>query len=374
MSSKMHLLAHSVATRIPSRILRLILKESRINTKRSIDDTKDAINELASSCELKDKEKIESLFRAYEQFILFGDKTVSIKTLKEKIINKIEARAKDILVDLPFTEINYPFVDDNSDDRLEHTPKLIKTDLVSDGLLLTYASIKVLEETIELDETYFQQLNAGFTLPDELYDIKAKRHIKRRYYDSVYISFSDQTIEFRLDTASLSSKQAIEESFAYLEKSFRDTIEKVIPSENLEFENENLFLAVPGGYENSKLRVCELGFIVGSVIHHEKMRTGTKDLRNELFHKGGKSSLAQSQTALQPFRIALRKRRTLTTVEGSYETEAYLPGTAKLIQTGGMPVLDYVILSNCKTEMDYTDHIISIKNDISTYRTRLLAA
>ncbi|TOO24536.1 hypothetical protein, partial [Vibrio parahaemolyticus] len=89
---------------------------------------------------------------------------------------------------------------------------------------------------------------------------KAKRHIKRRYYDSVYISFSDQTIEFRLDTASLSSKQAIEESFAYLEKSFRDTIEKVIPSENLEFENENLFLAVPGGYENSKLRVCELGF------------------------------------------------------------------------------------------------------------------
>ncbi|TOP21729.1 hypothetical protein CGH20_24840, partial [Vibrio parahaemolyticus] len=147
----------------------------------------------------------------------------------------------------------------------------------------------------------------------------------------------------RLDTASLSSKQAIEESFAYLEKSFRDTIEKVIPSENLEFENENLFLAVPGGYENSKLRVCELGFIVGSVIHHEKMRTGTKDLRNELFHKGGKSSLAQSQTALQPFRIALRKRRTLTTVEGSYETEAYLPGTAKLIQTGGMPVLDYVI-------------------------------
>lgn len=374
MQSNLNLLAQSVGSRIPSSMLRLMLKEAKINTKRSLDEIKQTINQLTESNETKDIERVNKLYSAYEQFILFGDKTVSIKRLKPKTIAKIESEAKNINIELPYTDINYPFIDPITDKFLEHTPKLVKTELMSDGLLLTYASIKILEETIELDDTYFQQLNAGFTLPEELYDIKAKRHIKRRYYDCIYISFSDNTIEFRLDTASLTSKQAIEESFAYLEKSFRETIRTVLPSKELKFVNENLFLAVPGGYENSQLRVCELGFIVGSVIHHEKMRVGTKDLRNELFHKGGKSSLTQSKTTLQPFRIALRKRRTLKTVEGSYESEAYLPGTAKLIQAGGMPVLDYVILSNCKTEMDYTDHIISMKNDIDAYRIRLLAA
>lgn len=368
----MHLLANSIASRIPSRMLRLILKEAKINTKRSIDETKESIRSLVTSSELKDKNKVQNLYQAYEQFILFGDKTVGIKKLDSDALEKIEAQAKEIEVDIPHEEINYPFVDEDTDSKLTHIPKLIKTEFMSDGFLLTYASVKVLEETIELDDNYFQQLNAGFTLPEELYDIKAKRHIKRRYYDSVYVSFSDQTLEFRLDTASLSSKQAIEETFAYLQKAFSDTIETILPSTQLELTNENLFLAVPGGYEHSKLRVCELGFIVGSVIHQEKMRASTKDLRGEIFHKGGKSSLEQSKTMLQPFRIALRKRRSSDTVEGSYETEAYLPGTAKLIQAGGLPILDYVILSNCKTEVDYTDHIISLKNDIDAYKTRLL--
>ncbi|EMK3350908.1 hypothetical protein V8046_003606 [Vibrio parahaemolyticus] len=361
-------LAKSVCKRIPHKVLDVLLKECGIRAKRGIVAIEEALTDLAVSSEEKDIAKLEKLKGFYSDHLIYGDKTISLSSMNEEhclaIKNNIE-KLKETVSDL---EIHYPYLDDTTDSHLSDEPILVDIQVMDDGILFVYASLKALVEKIELDETYFTQINVS--LPSELYDVTAKRCIKRRYYDSAFLKFDDLTVEFRLDTASISSKDSLQQSLSQLRATFLNTVAPVMAESELEFNTINLFPAVPGAYEHSKLRVCELGFSVGSVIHHEKMRTSTKDLRNELFHQGGKKSIDDTKHKIRPFRIALRKAKSIEDV-GSFETELYLPGLSKMLSSI-TPTLEYAIVSNCISSTDYNFHVDQMKATKAQYLESIL--
>ncbi|ADT87661.1 hypothetical protein [Vibrio furnissii] len=357
-------LAKSVCKRIPYKVLEILLKECGIRTKRGIIAVEETLTDLAISSDPKDVQKLDQLKLFYHSYLMYGDKTVSLAQLHEDNLKSIDENYENLLAQISDIEIHYPFLDDTTDNLLSDEPILIDLSRTEDGILFTYASLKSLVEKIELDEAYLNQIN--FTAPAELYDITAKRCVQRRYYDSAFLRFEDSTVEFRLDTSSISSKDSLLQSLGQLRNAFVNTVTEVIPGSSLQLDTLNLFYAVPGGYQFSQLRVCELGFSVGSVIHHEKMRTSTKDLRKELFHQGGKNSLAASKHKIQVFRIALRKQKSITDI-GHFETELYLPGASRMLQSTP-PFLEYAIISNCISAGDYNNHIAELKSNITQYK------
>lgn len=372
-------LAKSLCQRIPYNILAMSLKKIGINHKRGGDAIEEKLTDLLGSKNIS-SEKLEALHRLYENYLKFGDKTVTISTINATCLRKLLLKIDDIKHTLDPNKINFPYFDSSTDKYLSNTPKLVSIERSDDGVLLSFSSLKSLVEKVELDVNYFNQINASFQLPDELYDITAKRMTKRRYYDCVFIRLEDSTIEFRLDTASLISKVDLVDSLQNLKTAFVKIVRELIDESELGLKTVNLFTAIPSTYIYSENRVCELGFTVGSVIHHEKMRSSNKDLRKELFHKGGKESIdkleiqkdgtAVHKPAFTVFRIAVRIKKHIGM--RSYETEAYLPGIAKMMQSASMPLLEYVIISNCTNESDYNEHISSLKSHMKTYKESLL--
>lgn len=362
-------LAKSVCKRIPHKVLEVLLKECGIRTKRGIIAIEETLTDLAVSSDPKDIQKLEALKKYYVDHLTYGDKTVSIETIDENSLKVIDDNIGSLTSTISDIEIHFPFLDDTTDNLLSEQPVLIDLVRTEEGILFTYASLKKLVEKIELDESYLNQIN--FTLPPELYDVTAKRCIQRRYYDSVFLRFSDSTVEVRLDTSSISSKDSLLQSIGQLRNAFVNTITQVVDGKTLKLDTNNLFYAIPGAYKFSKLRVCELGFSVGVVIHHEKMRISTKDLRKELFHQGGKKSIDNTNHTIQVFRIALRKQKAIAEV-GHFETELYLPGVSRMLQLAN-PFLEYAIISNCISAVDYNSHIAELKSNITQYKNSVIA-
>ncbi|CDT98731.1 conserved hypothetical protein [Vibrio coralliirubri] len=366
-------LVDSVCKRIPYKVLQLTLKELSIKTKSGIAQIEAKLKEKAESTDEADLAHLELLKSFYLSYLVSGDKTVSISSIDEGSLLKVLSDYSSILCPVSPEVINYPYYDEATDKHLNEVPQLVNINPVDDGLLFTFASLKTLIETVELDEDYFKQIGAGeeFKLPKELYDAKAKKLVQRRYYDTVLIRQSDSTVEFRLDTASISSKTVLLDALDLLRKTFAKTIAPLNQEEEVVLQTQNLFRAIPGAYQFSELRVCELGFSVGNVTHHEKMRVSKRDLRDEQFHKGGKSSIEKAKTDLSVFRIAVRKQKVLEGI-GQYETETYLPGIAKMIHSMTVPYLEYAIISNCTTNEDYNSHISEIKSDMDKYSKYVL--
>lgn len=109
-------------------------------------------------------------------------------------------------------------------------------------------------------------------------------------------------------------------------------------------EAENLFPAIQSLYDNpDEGIVVELGFTTATgSAKHEKMRRAGSDLRNELYHVGGKNAIFG---ALTPFRIAIRWG-----CNGQPATEeVLLPGGIRHLSSGS-PYLGYMEVKGVGTE------------------------
>ncbi|MCG9584614.1 hypothetical protein L1D13_23895 [Vibrio tubiashii] len=363
-------LMRSMCQRVPFNVLKLAMREADISIPRGgIAVLQKQLEELALD-KTTDPKTIAFLSAFYTNYLSFGDKTVSFASMEENVLSDFLSKLESIKCEVNKDSINYPYFDEDTDNILNHEQKLTDISIQDESVLLTFASLRALVETVEIDVGYFNQINAANPFPKELYDIKAKKKVFKRYYDQVFINTKTSQIELRLDTASVVSKKDLEESFRALQEAFVSIVRKTTKSEELKIKTANIFKAVPGSYEFSDKRVCELGFLVGDVIHHEKMRATKRDLRNELFHQGGKNNIELTKHDLTVFRIALRARKTFG--EGIYETEAYMPGLAKMVASATPPCLNYVIISNCICAEDYKQHVESVHDYISKYEAHLL--
>lgn len=352
--------------RVPFNVLKLAMREIDVNVPRGgAAALEKLLVELVQMPNTK-QEVINFLSSFYTNYLSFGDKTVSFAHMDDQVLRNFLGEIDDVKYEVSKDNINFPYFDEDTDKLLSSKQQLTDISIQNDNILLTFASLRALIETVEIDVNYFNQLNAVNPLPKELYDIKAKKKVFKRYYDQVYIDSKTGQIEFRLDTASVVSRSDIEDSFRNLQEAFATIVRQATKTKVLKIETVNIFKAIPGSYQFSPQRVCELGFLVGDVIHHERMRLSKRDLRNELFHKGGKDNIAlEEDQDLTVFRIALRSSKTLG--EGKYETEAYMPGISKMVASASLPCLKYVIISNCICAEDYNQHIDSIKEHKKKY-------
>lgn len=106
----------------------------------------------------------------------------------------------------------------------------------------------------------------------------------------------------------------------------------------------NLFPAIKSLYDDQAAGiVVELGFTTDTgSSKHEKMRSSRADLRQELFHVGGKAAV---NGILTPFRIAVRWA---DDVQRTHE-EVLLPGSIRMLSSAH-PHLDHMVLSGALTE------------------------
>lgn len=101
----------------------------------------------------------------------------------------------------------------------------------------------------------------------------------------------------------------------------------------------NLFPAIRELYNDvAQGIVVELGFttLTGSA-KHEKMRAHQKDLRNELFHVGGKTAV---NGHLSPFRVAVRWQ-----APNGVPEELMLPGSMRQLGKGPSATLEHALLT-----------------------------
>ena len=93
---------------------------------------------------------------------------------------------------------------------------------------------------------------------------------------------------------------------------------------------------------------------MGSVTHHEKMRSLQKDLRDEVFHKAGLGEVK----SIDVFRIAVRKNKLIKEIP--YESELYLPGTVRMMNGALSSPLKHAVISNCIYGNDYRELVDSM--------------
>lgn len=349
---KKNIIINSLEKRIPWNILRIIGSTAKLDFARGLAATAQRWREY----ELNDvtADSFFKLDKFYKEQFLYFNKTVSIDEVEPESFEFIYNHARKIKPVVDEVVINYPYIDENTDSLLSALPQLTHVSEDADGINFVYASVKSMVETFSINVSTLKDAELLGTL-EGVFDIRAKRRITRRYYDSVYLRRTDSTIELKLDTSSYLSKEDTDNSFSMLRDEFYKDLRKVVNLESKKFNRCNFFTLIPAVYHKHQDRACELGFCVGDVIHHERLRLGQHDLRQQLFHKAGVEKVSD----ISLFRIAVKKLNSIGSV--NYHSELYFPGVSKM--TGdAFPYLSHVILSECCSKNDYDYFIQSIKD------------
>lgn len=358
------LLITTICERMPWKTLQAVLKSVELPISKGAKFTRDKLLNLVEEKKISD-DVGQQLFNLYCDYLRFGDKTVSFDTIDAADLKVLVDNFDAIELDINPDSINYPFRDADTDSILDHRHQLVDVEDVDNHIYFYFVSLKCLTEKISVDVNYLESINAGFVFPNNVFDVTARQKNEQRYYDIVSINKSSLSVEYRLDTANGLNSEDLDDSFRYLKNAFINKITSVsgLNKSNLKLESRNLFCYVTAFYHKSKYRVCELGFQVGSVTHHERMRSSNKDLRLEVFHKAGLGEVK----SIDVFRIALRKNNSLEKV--SYESELYLPGTIKMMNGTSTAILNHAIISNCICKKDYTQLVDSMDVCLTEYLT-----
>lgn len=357
------LLIKTVCERMPWKVLQVALKSVKLPVSKGTEATLDKLLNLVTLRQINDVLE-RQLFNLYCDYLKFGDKTVRFDSASTESIQFIVDNVDKMQLDISPNDINFPFRDSDSDCKLSSKYKLVQLDNTEEHIYFYFVSLKSLTEKIVLDSNYLQSINASFSLPLDLFNITANQRKEKRYYDIVCVNKRTGVVDYRLDTASGLSTDDLESSFRDLKTYFATKIQSLEQTNavQLSFVRKNLFPFIPALYLESDDRVCELGFQVGSVTHHERMRVSNKDLRDEIFHKAGKKEV----DSIDVFRIAVRKLNKIN--HQTYESEVYLPGTIKLMSGSSISKLDHAIFSNCLNENDYNYLMSSMENCMSKYQ------
>ncbi|MDT3280385.1 hypothetical protein [Shewanella scandinavica] len=354
---KRNIIINSLEKRVSWGIFRVLGTNAKLDFARGLAATANKWREYEMNDIVRDS--FLKLDEFYKNHFLYFNKTVSVDEVDHKAFLFIYKNATMVKPSIDAVAINYPYIDENTDLLLSELPCLTHVSEDADGINFVYASVKSMVETFPISVSSLKDTDVFDSL-DGVFDIRAKRRITRRYYDSVYLRKSDSTIELKLDTAAYLSKDDTDNSFNLLRDVFYKDLRTVVELDAKNFARLNFFTLIPAIYHNHQDRACELGFCVGDVIHHERLRLGHHDLRQQLFHKAGVEKVSD----IQLFRIAVKKVNKIGSEQ--YNSELYFPGVSRM--TGdASPYLSYVVLSDCCSKNDYDYFIQSIKDCKSSY-------
>jgi hypothetical protein len=337
-----------IQKRISLSTMRAYCRERNLPTSRSWTDLEDKFIELIKN-NTREGERIKNeLESIYRNTLTIGPRAIQIFRLADDIV------AEDFYTSLETAAIDHspflasypkPIKYDELDSELdENDPKLTHIETTDHSVTLTFCSRRLVEEKDRRTSSQIGDeaiLKFGWQDYDEFILIKKKLV---QTYEIIHFNKTNRTLEIRVEDFPGVKSDTV---FNALQTKINKIYEKNNPSADpivLKLAI-NFFPAIHALYASEEGLVTELGFttLTGSA-KHEKMR-GNKDLRNELFHVGGKIAVHGEIT---PFRISIRWPHTDPDREPE---EVLLPGSVRLLGTG-MPVLNHVVLKGCHTESD----------------------
>ncbi|MCS3415820.1 hypothetical protein M2399_000182 [Pseudomonas sp. BIGb0450] len=182
---------------------------------------------------------------------------------------------------------------------------------------------------------------------DEIFGIR-KRAVQ--LFDVVCIDKESSILEFRMDGLDVQRAKDIERRLEFLESKILKAFESDFDLGELFAGPINLFPAIQKLYLSPDGRIAEIGHTTTSAgVHNGKMRTKQLDFRDDRYHVGGVSKVAE----LNPHMLS----KCWDSPSGYGYVQLVVPGTVALTSSEN-PTIDTAHILSCASDLDY-DFVMS---------------
>lgn len=333
-------IAASMRARMPWPVGRLILEEHDVPRGRGWDNTVEKLGREDDAPEGAE----EALTEALRQHLLCGEKLTTFYRIAEaQRTNLIDRFLAEPIEDTAASR-TFPLL--LTDEQLEDEPramKLIAVESLEGGLHAIFSSIRVNTIRVNIeDDELSEEVRDELSEYQQLIGVK---HIKTQAIDSIYIPRAQHHIDLRVDFPF----GAVTEHLEYASRMLASKV-TAVAERNVLGTPVNLFPLINYMYHSPQEgKVVELAFgTTTRSLKHEKMRRGAIDLRQEVYHRGGRAAL---QTAIEPHRISIEYTRNIGGALVS-QPEVTLAGTYRMA-VGTNPTLTSAIIRKCAGSEDY---------------------
>ena len=286
----------------------------------------------------------DDLTTALTEHYLVGEKLVRFYELSRQEISDLRSKLSSKRTPRnDFSDV-YPTLLDEAkiEESYPHEHVLAHVHKGEDGIAAVFASSRAIfvREPIHVEDLS-GQLATRLSEYDEIYGVKL---VKYQAMDVVWVPHTGIMIDVRIDfPRGMHHDQALAAQEA-TRKAFRELCNEEVLTSPV-----NLFPLIDAIYkEPNEGNVVELAFgTTTASLKHEKMRRASADLRQELYHKGGKRAL---KTSIEPYRLGVEYSVTLGSIISLPELS--LNGTSRM--TGSTnPTLHEVTIRKCLGIADY---------------------
>ncbi|OEY65635.1 hypothetical protein [Marinobacter sp. X15-166B] len=277
------------------------------------------------------------LTKILDELNLSSDKAVSVYSIPDqdtaqKIANHL---FKNHTLESRFAEL-YPFkVIKDELDGIDYEPYYCgQTEI--DGVYYFPIGIKRdYNERIKLNISEFEEVDR---VRLEGYDkIIASKTEVAQFIDIISVNIPACRLEIRIDNASKTSRDDIENARDIIESLLRAQIREL--DKNIETPRINMFPIINSLYNSDTGRICELAFeCPNDSLHYQHLRKQDQDIRSEPFHDGGKKAVE----SVDAFRLAVEWE--ITFGDRDRKIEALFPGTRRMMRQAN-PDLSYLIVN-----------------------------
>ncbi len=324
---------NSIRRRIPWTIAQKIFRKHSVPTSQGWDRTISKLSEFNI-----DSEILEDLKSALTEHLLCGDKAVSFYSHPKGTAAQYSNLANNFQIPENEFSKNYPFlIPENKYPSAPLGVHLAAIEHLENGVAFVFSSIREtrIREPIDVDGLS-AKLQSDFSDYDELVGIKVK---KTQAFDVVWFSTLDDVVIHLVDSPRGTSHENTRMAQFLLMKAFREQVSNLIGG-----QIQNFFPAIQKVYSNSNEgMVVELAFstTTGS-LKNEKMRRKKSDLRQEVYHRGGKQALT---TPIEPYMVSVMWKRKVSDDVFS-NPEISLIGNTRSAASGN-PTLDTANIYKC---------------------------
>jgi hypothetical protein len=280
----------------------------------------------------------------HNKYLTVGERYVTLYTFSRREVSQLLSPARNLAPGASAFSDSFPLpVSDASLESAPQEPVLSGIrELGRNTVGLVFCSQRSYEVRDHFPkEKMSEQLQKVFPGFDEVIAI---RRVKYQAFDVVVLKGGSERIEVRLDQPANLATTEIDQVMANLRLALRTVLPESAPLVS-GGNPTNLFPAIPSIYnDKSEGLVLELGFQThtGS-INRDKIKHRDQDLRQELFHKGGKSAVR----SITPYFLCVG----WGDITPDTQIELTLPGRARDLSSTA-PFLEHAVVSNIVSEIE----------------------
>lgn len=236
--------------------------------------------------------------------ILVGNKAVKIFHVEEKTIDLLCRELKKYKIESSEYSNNYPLLlPQEKVEELNSSLKIVDVVNAKDELSVVFCTTRVLSRRIEISKA----VNSEDILTDYR-KITGRESYRQQFFDVVCLRPSQKVVEIRIDLSENMQANHREVAFSKLESTFNRLCNDLLEREGEVLSRTlNIFPVIKSLYESSEGVISDLRLKTddGS-IKHEKLSRGSKDLRDEEYHKAGINKLRAEGIGFRFYNMTVR--------------------------------------------------------------------